>query len=470
MSINLTKPLAWTKATSEERKMLANLQGNILKGHGRDYTTHLFIRFQPAGKAGAKAFIRNVVGPLVTDAAKQLAQARAYSATRAQGDVFVAFFLSAEGYRTLGVPASKTPRDAAFRDGLASRSGILKDPPRSLWQPGFREEVHAMILIADDRRDRVDAKRAEVESRLPAGAAVVAREYGERMYNANRDGIEHFGYVDGRSQPLMLKEDIEHEKDRMGGVHRWDPAFGIGTALVPCPGGNDEYGFGSYLVFRKLEQNVRGFKTAVKQLAIALGLSPTDEERAGAMVVGRFEDGTPLVMKGTDGLHRPVPNNFNFDADRAGLKCPFQSHIRKSNPRGQSVGAPAANPEEERSHVMARRGITYGYRSVHPNNPILEHRLDLLPSQGVGLLFMAYQNDIGNQFEFTQMNWVNNPNVVKRGVGIDPLIGQGARTAQNWPVKYGGSTTVKSAFGGFVRMKGGEYFFAPCISFLKTLW
>ena len=87
---------------------------------------------------------------------------------------------------------------------------------------------------------------------------------------------------------------------------------------------------------------------------------------------------------------------------------------------------------------MARRGITYGHRSVHPNNPILERRLDLLPSQNVGLLFMAYQNDIIIKFQFTQWNWVNNPNVVKRGVGIDPLVGQGACAAQSWPVKYGG--------------------------------
>ena len=68
----------------------------------------------------------------------------------------------------------------------------------------------------------------------------------QHMRNANRESIEHFGYVDGRSQPLMLQEDVEDERDKMGGVHRWDPAFGIGTVLIPRPGGNDEYSFGSY--------------------------------------------------------------------------------------------------------------------------------------------------------------------------------------------------------------------------------
>jgi hypothetical protein len=30
------------------------------------------------------------------------------------------------------------------------------------------------------------------------------------------------------------------------------------------------------------------------------------------MIVGRFEDGTPVVLQGKDGLVNPVPNNFDF--------------------------------------------------------------------------------------------------------------------------------------------------------------
>ena len=46
MTINLKKPLAWKKASAEEQKMLQCLQGNILKGHGRDETINIFFQMR----------------------------------------------------------------------------------------------------------------------------------------------------------------------------------------------------------------------------------------------------------------------------------------------------------------------------------------------------------------------------------------------------------------------------------------
>ena len=37
-TIDLDAPLRWKAANSKEQKLLRNLQGNILKGHGRDNT------------------------------------------------------------------------------------------------------------------------------------------------------------------------------------------------------------------------------------------------------------------------------------------------------------------------------------------------------------------------------------------------------------------------------------------------
>ena len=46
-----------------------------------------------------------------------------------------------------------------------------------------------------------------------------------------------------------------------------------------------------------------------------------------------------------------------------------------------------------------RRGIPYGARNLA--DP---------PSSGVGLLFMCYQRNIRQQFEFIQRTWIDNPN------------------------------------------------------------
>jgi deferrochelatase/peroxidase EfeB len=104
-----------------------------------------------------------------------------------------------------------------------------------------------------------------------------------------------------------------------------------------------------------LEQNVAAFKALKDALAKrleAVGGQPFDE-LAGALVMGRHEDGTPVTVQAADGLNRPITNNFNYDDD-PGVRCPFHAHIRKANPR----------TEETREHRIARRGITYGQATL----------------------------------------------------------------------------------------------------------
>jgi hypothetical protein len=83
------------------------------------------------------------------------------------------------------------------------------------------------------------------------------------------------------------------------------------------------------------------------------------------------------------------------------------------------------------------------------------------------------------QFEFIQRTWVDNPNfpelLVFPGLntGDDALIGQHPRAPQKWPLRWGqGGRFIGRRsfnFGGFVQLRGGEYFFAPSLSFLKAL-
>lgn len=448
--------------------MLQDLQGNILKGHGRHHTENLFLRFDRASAEDARAFLR-ALAPSITSAHEQLQDAQAFSRARANpavgnvsdAKIFVAVVLSAAGYRALGVEDSRIPQDRAFRAGQKSRAAGLGDPQVDTWEQPFREEIHAMVLLAGPSESAVRTHRARLMSRTPATVTIVHIEPGRALHNAVGNGIEHFGYVDGRSQPIFLNEDIAKEPGRA----KWDPAFPLKQVLVPCPGGPPETAFGSYFVFRKLEQDVKGFKEREEQLADALGLTGEDRERAGAMAVGRFEDGTPVVLQATDGAPSlpSVINDFNYRDDPSGSRCPFHSHIRKTNPRGES------GPPTERDHIMARRGIPYGERDAERDAGGRITRFNDAPSGGVGLLFMAYQSDIAQQFEFTQRAWSNNPSFVKPGTGLDPLTGQGPAADQSWPERWGEAGRRPFSFSGFVSMRGGEYFFAPCISFFRSI-
>ena len=471
MPINLNSALQWESANADEQAMLADLQGNILKGHGRDHTVNLFLRFKDPS---AKAWVATLAGK-VTPAGEQLQAAKAFRAVLtagkqpAPGKAFLSFYLSAAGYNALGVPKGKQPADTAFQAGMKNRPG-LNDPLPAKWQPPFKQELHAMLLLAHDEKDILKALVAKTKASLPAAVVVAGEVAGMAYKNKNRDGIEHFGYVDGRSQPLMLKEDVKREKHE-GGTSIWDPEFPLKQALVSDRGAaGSKVSFGSYFVFRQLEQNVKGFKDAEDKLAKKLG---DIGERAGALIVGRFEDGTPVVLQEDEGMHTPVPNNFDFRDDPAATKCPFHAHIRKVNPRGESVGSFAASLAEERAHIMARRGITYGMRKVPPSPEGVEFGDDDKPAKDVGLLFMAHMGDIGNQFEFTQASWANNPGFVKGGTGIDPVIGQGAKGGQSCPMTWGNlpedTKFEKFDFRGFVTLLGGEYFFAPSRTGLQNI-
>lgn len=280
-------------------------------------------------------------------------------------------------------------------------------------------------------------------------------QLGDALFNADCNGIEHFGYVDGRSQPLMLKEDIDQEPH-----DEWDPSIPLSQIIVADPAGEGDVSCGSYFVFRKLHQNVSGFKKAEEQLAKAAGI--VDDQRAGASLVGRFENGTPVIasrVAGKVGAKGETDNDFNYSGDPQGFRCPYAAHIRKTNPR----------TDDTKRHLMARRGIPYGLRQDDPND---ENGQKPGPEAEVGLLFMSYQSDLQQGFEFTQKLWADNPDFdfasPTQPVGIDPIIGQGENASNRYPKVWGhGPLTDAIEFGRYVTMKGGEYFFAPSRSFFE---
>ncbi|MFB4287541.1 Dyp-type peroxidase [Nonomuraea sp. ATR24] len=457
MPVDLTneQPLAWDSATldADTRAMLDNLQPNILRAHVREHLTVLFVRFNDV--AEGRRYLRKIAVTSMKSAREHLKEVRDHARDGRRGTPYVGVGLSKAGYRDLGHSVEDMRRfgDVVFRDGMKRRVAEVNDPPVEEWENCYQREIHAVILIGDAEPEPVAALRERFLRDLPESARLLGEESGQGMRNPAGDGIEHFGYVDGRSQPLFLKDEVDKEP----GKH-WNPAFPLSGVLVPDPLAPDpERHFGSYFVFRKLEQNVRAFKEIEQELADSLGLTGADRDRAGAMLVGRFKDGTPLTLKPKAG-GGPVVNDFTFDADPDGTRCPFSGHIRKTNPR--SFG---------REVLMARRGQTYGERADDPWDDAPPHTR---PSGEVGLLFMAFNSSLLDQFEFTQQSWADNPDFERPATGHDPVIGQGARDVKvTFPKVWGEpeQSPPHRQVPQTVTMKGGEYFFMPSLAYLRGL-
>ncbi|WPP01773.1 hypothetical protein SFA35_10655 [Pseudomonas sp. HR96] len=477
MTVTLTNSIAWKDASGDDLAMLENLQPNILKEHARDHSTLLFLQF--ASASAGRSFLSAIAAHLKSTLT-HLQEINAYKCGRGSGTPYVGVGLTAAGYAALQVTA--VPADPSFAAGMQATTG-LNDPHPDTWDGYFHDPkaLHGLVIIGDAKSDPMAHKLAQIHHLIAAhpGVNILGTQEGRAMHNSNGDGIEHFGYVDGRSQPLFLHEDLEAERLLKDGTSTWNPDFPLQQAIVSDPAAPDpSRHFGSYFIFRKLEQNVKRFKEQELAFADSLKLAGVDRERAGAMVLGRFEDGTPVTSQFADGNHHPVPNNFNYGSDAEGAKCPFLGHIRKTNPRGS--GGFGQTAEQERAHLMARRGLTYGKRLDNPN----DGKTDNKPEQDVGLLFMAFNSNIGDQFEFTQINWANNPDFPQlpadspagtHAPGIDPVIGQlpvgqGRRDVSS-PAAWGkpGEIISVPSVPQAVTMKGGEYFFMPSLAFFTNL-
>lgn len=405
---------------------LDDLQANILKSHGRNFSLNLFLQFTGSAKS-----VREWISSLrITSAGNQ----KQHSLLRKNqpdfdGGIVTCFFLSANGFQKLSIDPEELPEDLAFRrsmkDWITCRE--LNDPPVYNWEDNYKKSIDAMMLLADNSLDNLIRKAKEIAAQIEGSQAgkVLFIENGKTLKIGDTQ-FEHFGYADGISQPEFW--------DSNGNLI----LSNLDIVLVKEKEGVNRYG--SYLVFRKLEQDVAGFYAKIEELRKLLGVS---HELAGAQVIGRFKDGTPLNLY-PSASNAPV-NDFNYEDDKFGSKCPFHAHVRKMR-----------STEDEKRRIV-RRGIPYDESG-----------------KSVGLLFMSYQRSIGHQFEFIQKNWANNPEFPQGFTGPDPISGQSLPSdyqAQHWNQGWNQPSSPRSVFefGSVVKLKGGEYFYAPSLSFLKNL-
>ena len=449
MSINMNQPL--NTGDPEADEFLKGLQGNILRSHGRNEAVHLFVSFgAPENKKSlddsidrTRAWISTISGN-ITSAYEE-------EGNTDHSGTFQTFLLSSEGYRYLD---EKRPRDGSFRDGMRDQGGKLNDPNPSTWENDYRYEdnnkqVHALLIIADNTVANLTARVVEIRQQLDVfGGEILVTEWGHQQLR-NGKAIEHFGYRDGVSQPKL----IVNSNNSSSSDVKFDQSMPLKRVLEKDRSAKGK--FGSYLVYRKLEQDVDSFEKAVQDVATQLDQTT---DYVGAQAVGRFKNGTPLALNDGEipGYDAKGEGKFDYEDDEDGDKCPLHAHIRKTNPRN-SLGFFVDLLAREKKRRITRRGITYGDR----------------PGK-VGLIFICYQADIKDQFEFMQRRWANSHNFSARGTGLDPVIGQDggpheANDHPEWTTSYGSNGRRRLGFGEHIRLRGGEYFFAPSIEGLKNL-
>jgi Dyp-type peroxidase family len=414
--------------------------------------------------------------------------------------------------------------DRAFKDGLAQRAvKELKDPkdPNAEGNPskwvvgGFNNETDVVIVVAGDNRDELDAEVAQIELSLKAlqggGAEIIYRQPGATLPGPNR-GREHFGFLDGVSQPglrgrassgrkdlLTPRENIDNPDQGMPGQDLvWPGEFIFGYPRQnrrpikgntdrpnTTPGRSDVEGpvwaaDGSFLVIRRLRQDVAALRKFIKAEASKRRIDPG---LFAAKLLGRWPSGAPIILSPDAddpslGGDERKNNNFGFQqarGDKDGVLCPFAAHIRKANPREDKDEGNTTNLTNTLWHRLLRRGIPFGA----PYNP--RKKKD---DGNRGLIFSAYMTSIVDQFEFVIQRWVNEPNFkdaplnnVPRS-GHDPIIGQaenedGSRTRHFALPLLQSDGTIKTDIvtidQEWVIPTGGGYFFSPSIDALCLL-
>lgn len=448
--------------------LLDNLQANILKGHGRKFAHHLFFELDKSKADSARTWISQFATTGITSAKKQLQDTTDFKLGKTtDGGTIFTLSLSSSGYDKLALAESR-PASIPFRNGMQASADLLGDKI-AYWEKPFKSSVDMLIIVADDNGLTAKTNANNIIQQVSGFAGILLNQRGNVLKTKSGIGIEHFGYADGISQPLYLSTDINNQQS----TTEWNDSTDANLLLVKDKATSAANCFGSFLVFRKLEQNVKAFNLAEDQLVPVKDVDgKINKDLAGAMLVGRFENSLPAVKSSTGIQTNPpnITNDFNYTDDLSATKCPFHAHIRLMNPRnGDTI---AGDVSEQR---ITRRGIPYDDVQRIPEDRITTISDDLLeqnqPDKGVGLLFMCYQSNIDSQFEVLQGFWANKGQIKGHLIGAeDSIIGQGANPDKTLPLQWQQPAQSKPFdFHGFVTMKGGEYFFTPSICFLQNL-
>jgi len=387
-----------------------------------------------------------------------------------------------------------------YIEGMRDRSSIIGDKHLSTpeyWEEQWRDRgVHVIIAIyARSESAREEACKL-LQSHLDAfGVMEKGNDHAHRFVSDEQEVwiddptsqptpgkvLEHFGFQDGISNPPIRGLHANQEKFRGSGKllanGTWEPLaageflYGYTDEIGEIPVGPKQIDFtrnGSYLVYRKLSQDVDGFRNYIGETAESHGMSA---DFLASKFVGRDRDGKTLA---TDSRHGADINDFLYEEDIRGTGCPLGSHARRANPR-DTLGFDSMLVDR---HRILRRAITYGklvprgkkQASVNDEQEFAAAKGgDAVSFPEQGLIFLALNVDLDRQFEFVQSEWINYGNDFNQGECRDPLIGCQDDGRMLIPGDGDSETIICSKLPRFIETRGGDYFFLPGLKALSKL-
>ncbi|HEX8761933.1 MAG TPA: hypothetical protein VF734_18610 [Pseudonocardiaceae bacterium] len=435
---------------------LADVQGLIVRGYTMPAARYLGLTVREP--RAARAFL----GTLSTGdtAAVSVTTAQPW---QAKPQCCVNLGITFRGLAALGVPpVSLDSFPAEYAQGAAQRAARVGDVgPCSpqLWLPWLADPaLHLLVMLFAQSSDALDAATKQLEQAWSAGCVEGGRHDGTWLPNT----VTHFGYRDGLSQPVIADVPLSGLPDHLllapvGEFLLGYPSQHVGFSYpVPAP---PELGInGSFAAFRVLEQDVDAFAEFAGEQASANGVS---KEFIEAKLCGRWPNGTPLVLSpDTDTPNPPIPpdalNDFDYEDDDRGYRCPVGSHIRRMHPRGQRVAGNGGH-----LHRIVRRGITYGppYDPAHPRD-----------GKDRGLLGLFIGVSLRDQFEFLMAEWAND-GIFTAGLGRtkDPVIGAQADGSGSFSIPKPEGPMILPGLPRFVTTRGGAYCFLPSVTAIRYL-
>ncbi len=534
---------------------LDDIQGNVIRAYGRysfPFARYFFLHIEDP--QSGRDFIDEIRARVTT--AARWPKGSKPPVTLNIGFTFTGLLQLAISTRTLkGMPEE-------FVDGMKARAQLLGDRDSSkieaedtswcdhwdrIWQDnraGKGEDVHIWIsmnaqLKTQGTDEPVDALEEQTQwlrdlcnGKLKGKVRILqtnGRSGTEEFQAASAvfatldNGIklptrkEHFGLTDGIGDPVfdgqypdrIMETAVIGRGKWMDRKTGWEP-LATGEFILGHPDESQELpptakpvNFthnGTFLVYRKLHENVGTFREVLDQeaetYASVMGV-PKDEavDTLTAKMVGRWPDGVPLSRVPTYGEWRafkkergfdnpdpvaaaqaydqyfksPEPSDFRYGDDMHGYKCPATSHLRRTNTRDylDPLNKPDADNKDATTQLnkrrrILRRGLPYG------TTPLGEGTDDT--EQGVA--FMVVGASIFRQFEFVQQQWIQYGLDFNVGNSTCPLLGNHTHHKRHVipsDPKTGKPPYVMSTLKTFVETRGGDYFFIPSLTALRML-